>query len=148
MLVLTRKIGDVIIIGDRIRVTVMSIRGKQVRLGIEADKSTSVHREEIYKRVVQETKSAIESGLSSVNKAKDILKTTEKELKKKLTALNSQNLLRRERYLLPCLEVSQRDDHTFFSVLRRLLEWLSHGQQDLQSLDKFLREYPLEYAYF
>lgn len=82
MLVLTRKIGDVIIIGDRIRVTVMSIRGKQVRLGIEADKSTSVHREEIYKRVVQETKSAIESGLSSVNKAKDILKTTEKELKK------------------------------------------------------------------
>ena len=82
MLVLTRKIGDVIIIGDRIRVTVMSIRGKQVRLGIEADKSTTVHREEIYKKVAQETTSAIQSGLNSVDKAKELLKNTEKDLKK------------------------------------------------------------------
>jgi len=51
MLVLTRKVGDVVMIGDNIKVIVMAIKGKQVRLGIEADRSTVVHREEVYKRI-------------------------------------------------------------------------------------------------
>lgn len=51
MLVLTRKVGDVVVIGDNIKVIVMAIKGKQVRLGIEADRSTVVHREEVYKRI-------------------------------------------------------------------------------------------------
>lgn len=48
MLVLTRKVGDVIAIGDNIKIVVMAIKGKQVRLGVQADRNTVVHREEIY----------------------------------------------------------------------------------------------------
>ncbi len=54
MLVLTRKVGDIIAIGDDIKIVVMSIKGKQVRLGIEADKSTVIHREEVYKKMKKE----------------------------------------------------------------------------------------------
>jgi len=47
MLILTRKVGETIVIGDEIRVTLLSITGNQVRIGIAADKATPVHREEI-----------------------------------------------------------------------------------------------------
>jgi len=50
MLVLTRRAGEVIIIGDDIKITVMSINGQQARIGIDAPKEVSVDREEIYKR--------------------------------------------------------------------------------------------------
>lgn len=48
MLILTRKLGESILIGDEIKVTFLEIRGKQIRVGIEAPKSVTVHREEIY----------------------------------------------------------------------------------------------------
>ncbi|MCW4629620.1 carbon storage regulator CsrA [Marinomonas sp. RS-M-Aa-14] len=51
MLVVTRKVGESINIGKDIRVTPLSIKGMQVRLGIEAPKDISVHREEIYERI-------------------------------------------------------------------------------------------------
>ena len=51
MLVLTRKIGETIAIGDEIKVTVMHIKGKQVRIGIKANRETEVHREEVYQRI-------------------------------------------------------------------------------------------------
>lgn len=54
MLVLTRKVDQSITIGSDIRVTVLEIRGNQVRLGIEAPKETSVHRTEIYEMIVEE----------------------------------------------------------------------------------------------
>ena len=54
MLILTRKIGECITIGDHIRVYVVDVRGKQVRLGIEAPAGATVHREEIYRRIVAE----------------------------------------------------------------------------------------------
>ncbi len=54
MLVLTRKLGEVITIGDEIRITVVSIEGNQVKLGIDAPKSVKVHRAEIYERIKQE----------------------------------------------------------------------------------------------
>lgn len=73
MLVLTRKVGDVIAIGDNIKVVVMAIKGKQVRLGIEADRSTIVHREEIYQKIKQETAAAAQSDVNSMKEAKDIL---------------------------------------------------------------------------
>lgn len=54
MLILTRRIGETIIIDDDIQVTVLSIKGNQVRLGIQAPDNIAVHREEIYMRLLQE----------------------------------------------------------------------------------------------
>ncbi len=51
MLILTRKIGESLLIGDDVEITVLSIRGSQVKLGVKAPKEISVHREEIYQRI-------------------------------------------------------------------------------------------------
>lgn len=58
MLVLTRKRDESIIIGDEIRVTVVDVRGDQVKLGIDAPRSIPVHREEIYKEIQAENRRA------------------------------------------------------------------------------------------
>ncbi|MCI7478947.1 carbon storage regulator CsrA [[Pasteurella] aerogenes] len=51
MLILTRKVGESLLIGDDISVTILNIRGNQVKIGVDAPKDVSVHREEIYQRI-------------------------------------------------------------------------------------------------
>ena len=54
MLILTRRIGETIIIGDDINFTVLGVKGNQVRLGVNAPKDVEVHREEIYLKIQKE----------------------------------------------------------------------------------------------
>ena len=61
MLILTRRIGESIIIGDDTTVTVLSVKGNQIRLGLNAPKHVTVHREEIYHRIQRE-KYGLQSG--------------------------------------------------------------------------------------
>ena len=54
MLILTRRVGETLTIGDAVTVTVLSVKGNQVRLGINAPKDVAVHREEIFERIKRE----------------------------------------------------------------------------------------------
>ncbi len=78
MLVLTRKVGEGIAIGDDVKIIVMQIKGKQVRLGIKASASTVVHREEVYQRILDENKQAANVDMESVNQASDIFDEKDK----------------------------------------------------------------------
>jgi len=54
MLILTRRIGETLMVGDDVAITVLGIKGNQIRLGVDAPKDVSVHREEIYQRIQRE----------------------------------------------------------------------------------------------
>jgi carbon storage regulator len=51
MLILTRRVGETVVIGDEVTVTVLGIKGNQVRIGVKAPKNVAVHREEIFERI-------------------------------------------------------------------------------------------------
>ncbi len=55
MLILTRRVGETVVIGNDVDITVLGVKGNQVRLGVKAPREVSVHREEIYKRIKGES---------------------------------------------------------------------------------------------
>ena len=54
MLILTRRVGETVVIGDEVQVTVLGVKGNQVRLGVTAPREVAVHRQEIYERIRKE----------------------------------------------------------------------------------------------
>ena len=65
MLILTRRVGESLMIGDEVTVTVLGVKGSQVRIGVKAPKNISVHREEIFRRIKREL--APENDLENTN---------------------------------------------------------------------------------
>jgi carbon storage regulator len=64
MLILTRKLGQAIRIGNEIKITISDIKGKQIRVGIEAPEEMAVHREEVYEIIQKQNVLAAESGMT------------------------------------------------------------------------------------
>ncbi len=56
MLILTRRVGETLMVGDEVSITVLGVKGNQVRIGVNAPKHIAVHREEIYQRIQDEKK--------------------------------------------------------------------------------------------
>lgn len=75
MLVLTRKAGEGIIIGDNIRVSVVEVRGGGIRIGIDAPIEMKIHRQEVYDRILKENKEATQWELVDLNDVSDLLVT-------------------------------------------------------------------------
>ncbi len=73
MLVLTRKAGEGIIIGDDIKITVVELKGGGVRLGIEAPRDLKIHRQEVFDKIKQENKEATQWDIADLNALSSIL---------------------------------------------------------------------------
>lgn len=66
MLILTRRIGETVVVGDDVLITILGIKGNQIRLGFDAPDHISIHRQEIYLKV-QEEKTKLPDSVSTVN---------------------------------------------------------------------------------
>ena len=69
MLILTRRVGETVVIGNDVDVTVLGVKGNQVRLGVKAPREISVHREEIYKRIKEEKQNNHSNGSSGTTRS-------------------------------------------------------------------------------
>jgi carbon storage regulator len=76
MLILTRKLGEKITIGDDITITLVEIKGTQVKLGIEAPKRIEIHRQEVYERIRQENLSSSDINNSDLSSAFEIYRSS------------------------------------------------------------------------
>ena len=62
MLILTRRVGETVMIGEEVTVTVLGVKGNQVRIGVNAPKTVAVHREEIFERIKREQEGGVGEG--------------------------------------------------------------------------------------
>jgi carbon storage regulator len=60
MLILTRRVGETIIIGEEVKVTLLGVVGRQIKIGIDAPPQVVVHREEVYERIVEQNRLAVQ----------------------------------------------------------------------------------------
>jgi carbon storage regulator len=74
MLVLTRKLGESIAIDDHIKIRVLQIKGKQVRLGVEAPRDTKIHREEVYLAIQNQNEDASKASSEKTRQVAKLLK--------------------------------------------------------------------------
>ena len=72
MLILTRKIGETIAIGDDIKIQVIEIKGRQVRLGIKAPSGMAVHREEVFRRIQEQNRQAADLNPADLSAVADL----------------------------------------------------------------------------
>ncbi|SDZ75819.1 carbon storage regulator, CsrA [Desulfuromusa kysingii] len=79
MLVLTRKAGEGIIIGDDIKITVVELKGGGVRIGIDAPREMKVHRQEVFDRIKQENKEATQWDIADLNELSNMLNAGRKK---------------------------------------------------------------------
>lgn len=82
MLILARKPGQSIMIGDNIRITLLEVQGEQVRLGIDAPKEITVHRLEIYEEIARENKAALYTSPSKLDGIREMVLSDEKKAEK------------------------------------------------------------------
>ncbi len=73
MLVLTRKAGEGIIIGDDIKITIVELKGGGVRVGIDAPRDMKIHRQEVFDRIKQENKEATQWDIADLNELSSLL---------------------------------------------------------------------------
>lgn len=80
MLILTRKLGESVTIGDDIKITILGVRGRQVRLGIIAPQKVTIHREEIYFKIQEENKRALAATKEDLTKIASMVREDRKKL--------------------------------------------------------------------
>lgn len=83
MLILTRKLGQAIRIGNEIKITISDVKGKQVRVGIEAPDEMAVHREEVYEIIQKQNVLAAEAGITHDDNLSDLWTLLTKKEKEK-----------------------------------------------------------------
>ena len=88
MLILTRKLGESVTIGDDIKITILGVRGRQVRLGIIAPQRVTIHREEIYFKIQEENKRAVTAAGEDLTKISAMIREERKELHQELAEMD------------------------------------------------------------
>ncbi|MBQ9406539.1 MAG: carbon storage regulator CsrA [Desulfovibrio sp.] len=79
MLILTRRPGESLYLGDKIRITVLGMQGKQVKIGLDVPSDTTVYREEVYRKVIEENRRALETSNNDLMVAAELWNGTQNE---------------------------------------------------------------------